>query len=265
MDVLTRRVISSLLILSRGWLLELRQLMRSRLYLVTAVILPLVFASLAHYMFTGSNRSEGPLAIALSAGLMGMWSTTLMGSGSAINRLRFMQVLEPLVACPAPTLLFCLPFALATASMGIYSLGATLVWSVLFFGMPLELASPALFAVALLVTVVSLGLLGLLLASAFILYPTAQSLANFFEYPIWMLSGVLVPVSSLPAPVQYISDVLAPSWGVKAVMRSATGGGGTLSAVLICSLLSALYAGVTLILLRRFEWLARSSGTLALQ
>ncbi|WP_250404488.1 ABC transporter permease [Streptomyces cellostaticus] len=265
MNVLTRRVASSTLVISRGWLLELRQLMRSRLYLVTAVILPLVFASLAHYMFAGSHRTEGPLVIALSAGLMGMWSTTLMGSGSAINRLRFMQVLEPLVACPTSTFLFSVPFALATASMGIYSLGATLVWSTLFFGMPVELASPLLFAVALLVTVVSLALLGLLLASAFILYPTAQSLANFFEYPIWMLSGVLVPVSSLPEPVRYLADVLAPSWGVKAIMRSATGEGGTLPAVLACSLLSVLYALITLILLRRFEWLARSSGTLALQ
>ncbi|WP_250405117.1 ABC transporter permease [Streptomyces cellostaticus] len=265
MDVLIRRVVSTALVLSRGWLLELRQLMRSRLYLVTAVILPLVFASLAHYMFAGSQRTEGPLVIALSAGLMGMWSTTLMGSGSAINRLRFMQVLEPLVACPTPTFLFSLPFALATASMGLYSLGATLAWSALFFGMPLELASPVLFVVAVVVTVVSLSMLGLLLASAFILYPTAQALANFFEYPIWMLSGVLVPVSSLPSSVRYAADLLAPSWGVKAIMRSATGESGTFSAVLICSLLSVLYAAITLILLRRFEWLARSSGTLALQ
>jgi ABC-2 type transport system permease protein len=253
------------LCLMRAWHLEIRQLARSRIYLFTCVLLPLIFASIAHYMFSNSPRQEGPLVIALSAGLMGMWSATLMGSGNAINRLRYMQVLEPLVASPTPTFLFALPFALATASLGIYSLGATLLWSALLFGMPIEVASPGLFMVALSVTIIALGLVGLMLASIFILYPTAQSLANLLEYPMWMVSGILVPVSSLPEPVQYVSHVLPPTWGIEAVLNSATGAAGAGKALALCLLLSAACVVITLLLLRRFEWLARSSGTLSLQ
>ncbi|EST38922.1 hypothetical protein N566_04840 [Streptomycetaceae bacterium MP113-05] len=255
----------TLLLIGRAWRLEIRQLTTSKLYLITAVLIPLVLASLAHFMFEGTNRDSGPLQIALSAGLMGMWSSTLLGSGNAINRLRFMKVLEPLVGSPTSTFVFALPFALATASMGLYSLLATLLWSTLFFDMPLHLADPGLFVLAVLVTVAALGILGLLLASAFILYPTAQSLANVMEYPVWMLSGVLVPVTALPGPLQEVSRLLAPSWGVKAVLSSADGSPGALRAIGLCALLSAVYAVITLVLLRRFEWLARSSGTLALQ
>ncbi|WP_369148942.1 ABC transporter permease [Streptomyces sp. R44] len=252
--------------LARAWRLELRQLSRNRLYWLVATVLPIVFASTAHFMFQGSHRQMPEIALALTAGLMGMWSTTLLGSGGAINRLRQLQVLEPLIATPRTSFLFILPFALATASLGVYSIAATVVWSALLFGAPLTLAHPVLFLVAVPVTVLALGMLGLLLASGFILYPTAQSLANLLEYPVWILSGLFVPVTLLPAVPRAVSALLAPTWGVKAVVGAAVGDGdGVLRAVGMCLLLSACYAGIALILLRRFEWLARSRGSLSLQ
>ncbi|MEH0424406.1 ABC transporter permease [Streptomyces sp. B21-083] len=256
---------SSVGFLARAWRYELRQLVRTRLYVFLAVLLPLILSSMAFYMFRGSGKQDPPMAVALSAALMGMWSSTLLGSGNAITRLRLMQLLEPLVASPRSTFLVTLPFALATSSLGIYGLLITLFWSALLFDMPLHLEHPLLFLAAVPVTVVALGMLGLLMASAFILYPTAQSLANFFEFPVWMLSGMLVPVSSLPDPVQNVSYLLAPTWGVKALTGAAVGGGDPLTAIGMCLLLTCGYLAVTLLLQRRFEWLARSSGTLALQ
>ncbi|MEU6769530.1 ABC transporter permease [Streptomyces sp. NPDC046853] len=252
-------------LLLRAWWFEVRQLTGSRIYLFTVVVLPLIFASLAHFMFDGSARGQGPLVVAVSAGLMGMWSATITGSGSAINRLRHMEVLELLVASPASSMLTVLPFSLATASLGLYSLTATLVWSALFFGMEMHIAAPAEFLVALPATTLSLGLLGCLMASLFVLYPAAQSLANLLEYPVWMLSGILVPVSSLPQPLEYVSYGLAPTWGVKALIAAATGTSGALSGTALCLGLAALYGVLTYFLMRRFEWLARSAGTLSLR
>jgi ABC-2 type transport system permease protein len=251
--------------LARAWWLEMRQLLRSRLYLFVSLLFPLIFACIAFAMFEGSSRPGSALDLALSAGLMAMWSATLLGSGNAITRLRNMAVLEPLVASPRSTFAFTLPFAVATASLGIYSLVATLTWSALLFDMPLHLADPWLFAAAVLATVAALGLLGLVLASAFILYPTAQSLANLFEYPVWMLSGMLVPISALPGPLHAASHGLAPTWGVKAVLGAATGSDGAAGAIGMCLVLAGGYAVLALLLLKRFEWLARSSGTLALR
>jgi ABC-2 type transport system permease protein len=251
--------------LARAWWLETRQLVRSRLYLFVSLLFPLILACIAFYMFRGSSRPNTALEIALSAGLMGMWSATLLGSGNAITRLRSMAVLEPLVGSPCSTFAFTLPFAIATASLGVYSLAATLGWSALLFGMPLQIEDPLMFAAAVPATVGALGLLGLVLASAFILYPTAQSLANLFEYPVWILSGMLVPVAALPGPLQRVSYGLAPTWGVKAVLGAATGQGSAAGAVGVCLLLAGAYAVIAVLLLKRFEWLARSSGTLALQ
>lgn len=248
----------------RSWWVELKQLTTAKLYIVSALIVPLIFASIAHYVFQGSPRNESALALALSAGLMGMWSSVLLGSGNSIDRYRWMGILETLVASPTPTFVIILPFALASASLGLYSLVATLAWSALLFGAPVLPAEPALFVIALVVTIVALGLLGMLLASAFILYPTANALANVLEYPVWMFSGMLVPISMLAEPLRWLSYVLAPTWGVRAVTGAGTGTGSVVPAILCCLGLSVCYGLATAILLRRFEWMARGKGTLSL-
>lgn len=255
---------SQVLLLVRAWWLDLEQLLRARLFLFVALVLPLVFASIAFTMFRGSDRPMEPVSIALTAGLMGMWSATLLGAGNTITRLRRWGLLEPLVASPASTFLFTVPFAVASATFGVYALVATLLWSAVVFDMPLHVERPWLLLASVPIAVLSMGLLGLVFASAFIVYPRANGLANLFEYPVWMLSGVLVPVSELPVAARAVSYVLAPTWGVEAVLGAATGEPGASRAAAMCLVLSVAYVGVAAILLRRFEWLARSSGTLPL-
>jgi ABC-2 type transport system permease protein len=256
--------VSRALLVARAWRFDLEQLLRARLFLFVGLALPLVFASIAFTMFRASDRAMAPVSIALTAGLMGMWSATLLGAGNTITRLRRWALLEPLVASPASTFSFTVPFAVASATFGVYALAATLAWSAVAFDMPLHVEQPALLVVSVPVTVLSTGLLGLVFSSTFILWPRADGLANLFEYPVWMLSGVLVPVTELPAAARVVSYGLAPTWGVEAVLGAATGEPGALRAVAMCVLLSVVYVGVAAVLLRRFEWLARSSGTLPL-
>ncbi|MEU6669811.1 ABC transporter permease [Streptomyces sp. NPDC046727] len=262
---MTVRLRTSLGHLARAWLLELRVLSADRFFVFLTVVLPLVFASIGHFMFQGSHRPAQAVSIALSAGLMGMWSTTLLGAGSAITRLRHMGVLEPLVASPTATMMSVLPFMLASATGGVYSLFTTLTWSALLFHMPLQLSHPLLLILAVVLTVLSVALLGMVLACAFILYPTAQSLANLLEYPIWMLSGMLVPIDRLPGAFRYVSYCLAPTWGVKSVLGAALDADPPYRAMSLMVIQSVIYVGLACLLLRRFEWLARKRGTLALQ
>src|SRR5260221_7122989 len=117
-----------------------------------------------------------------------------------------------------------LPFSLATAVTGAYALAATLVWGRLVFGVPLHFAHPFLFAVALVVTVIALGLMGLVLASTFILYRYANALSNLLEYPVWIASGLVFSTSLLPTWTRPISWALPPYWGVIALRHAALGG-----------------------------------------
>ena len=75
----------------------------------------------------GAATGDALLRVA-RGGVYGIWSSTLFGSGGAIQWQRWQGTLELLVAAPAPFVLVLLPLTLATSSIGIYSLVATLFW-----------------------------------------------------------------------------------------------------------------------------------------
>jgi ABC-2 type transport system permease protein len=246
-----------------GWKFHLKNLTLSGFFLLVSVLQPLIFASIAFYMWQ-AGRSPGTLLyVALGAGLMGMWSSTLFGSGGAIQWQRWQGTLEILVAAPPRFLWTIAPLTLATSTIGLYSVVATLFWGRVLFGVPLELEHPLLFVLALPATVLGLGLLGLVLASTFVLYRHANAFSNLLEYPVWLVTGLLVPVSLLPGFVEPLSWVLAPTWGVRAVRESALGGE-PLAAIGMCALLSATYLVLGAATMANFERLARQRATLSL-
>ena len=112
-----------------------------------------IFATIAFYLFGAGGRPGTLLYAALGAGMMGIWSSTLFGSGGAIQWQRWQGTLELLVAAPPPFLFVLLPLTLATATVGLYSLTATLVWGRVLFDVPLDLVHPFAFVVAVPATV----------------------------------------------------------------------------------------------------------------
>ncbi len=247
----------------RGWLFSLKGLTQSSFFILVSAIQPVIFATIAFFMFKAGQREGTLLYVALGAGLMGIWSSTLFGSGGLIQWERYQGTLEILMAAPAPFVLVLIPAALATSTVGIYSIGATLLWGKLFFEIPLGFAHPVLFLVAVPVTIVALGFLGLLLASTFIMYRHATALSNLLEYPVWLVTGLLAPVALLPGWATPISWVLAPTWGVKAI-RSAAIGGSPAPEIAMTFLLGASYLVLGAIFVRIFDRRARQHATLSL-
>ena len=247
-----------------GWTFHVKSLTLSGFFLLTSAIQPVIFASIAFFMFKAGAREGTLLYVSLGAGLMGIWSATLFASGGAIQWQRWQGTLELSIASPAPFLLVLLPMTLASATIGLYSLTGTLLWGRLLFGVPLEIEQPLLFLLAVPATVIGLGLLGLVMASTFILWRNANALSNLLEYPIWLVTGLLVPISLLPGWVAPLAWVLAPTWGVRAIRDAALGGGHPLAAIGMCLGLGAVYLVVGTLTVRYFETLARDRATLSL-
>jgi ABC-2 type transport system permease protein len=256
-------LVASLRLFWLTWRFNLKLLTTSSFFVLVSVFEPLIFATIAFYMWRAGDRAETLLYVALGAGLMGMWSATLFGSGGLIQWQRWQRTLELLVAAPPRFLVVALPFTVATASLGLYSVVATLVWGRLLFGVPLDLQHPLAFLLALPATVVGLGVLGLVFASTFVFYRHANAFSNVLEYPVWLASGVLVPVSLLPGFVEPLSWLLAPTWGVRA-LREAAFGGNPLPEIAACLALAALYLLIAAVTMANFERLARKHATLSL-
>jgi ABC-2 type transport system permease protein len=256
-------MITVLRLIWAGVRFHVKNLTTSGFFILTSVVQPVIFASLAFFMFKAGARESALLYVSLGAGLMGIWSSVLFGSGGAIQWQRWQGTLEVGVAAPPPFVLVLLPMTLSTSVIGLYSLTATLVWGRIFFGVPFDLVHPWLFALAVPATVLGLGLLGLVLASTFILYRHANALGNLLEYPIWLVTGLLVQVSLLPDWSHPIGWVLAPKWGIDA-LRSAAFGGDVWGPIALCFGLSVAYLVIGWVFVGHFERLARQNATLSL-
>jgi ABC-2 type transport system permease protein len=180
-----------------------------------------------------------------------------------MQRERWHGTLELLVAAPTHFALVLLPVTIAMSTIGLYSMTTTLVWGRVVFGIDVPLERPFAFAVALVATVVSVGALGFLLAVAFVRYRTAWALGNMLEYPVWLVSGFLVPLTLLPVWVRPISWALAPTWGVDAI-REAALGGNPLPEILLCLALGGAYVAAGALVLETALRAARKDGSLAL-
>ncbi|GAA0548372.1 hypothetical protein GCM10010172_32750 [Paractinoplanes ferrugineus] len=254
---------STLRMLLLGTLLHVKQISRSPLEVAIAMVVPIVQATLAVYLFRSGGEQHRLIEAAVGAGLMGVWSSVLFGSGGAIQNQRWQGTLEMIMLAPRRPMLVILPITVATGLTGAYSLLATLTWGRLLYGIRLDFAHPAAFVVAAVVCVLALGMFGLLLASTFVLMRNANALTNALEYPIWLVSGMLVPITVLPAWTGPIAAVLPTTWGARA-LREATTGGPVWPSIGICLAISLgclILGGFAMTYVERR---ARAAATLAL-
>jgi ABC-2 type transport system permease protein len=241
----------------------MKLLSRSGPFLAVSTFEPVIFAGIAAAMFRAGVRPGSLLYGAIGAGMVGMWTTALIGSGQAITRQRFDGVLELLVAAPPPFVLVLAPITVASAAVGTYSLGMTLLCGRLLFGVPVHIAHVGLLAPAVAATVLGLGALGLVMASVFVLYRHANAVTNLLHYPVYLVGGMLVPATLLPAWTHPLAWLLPVTWGADAI-RAAVLGGAALPALAACLGLTVCYLALGALLVRRFEMLARQRATLAL-
>jgi ABC-2 type transport system permease protein len=255
--------VTILRLLWAGFSMNIRQVARSSLFVFTSIIEPLIMASIAFYTAKGGGRPGGLLYLAIGAGIMGMWTTTLFASGGVVSWQRWQGTLELLVASPPSMLPIIVPQTFANACVGLYSLTATLVFGRVVFHIPLHLAHPTFFAVGVPVAILAMGLLGLVIGASFVLYREANALSNMLEFPIALVTGLLFSTAVLPGWTKPIGWVLAPTWAVRAVRESALGGDPLLP-IAMCLVLGAVYIVVASWLLRVVERAAREKATLSL-
>jgi ABC-2 type transport system permease protein len=250
-------------LLGMGWLFHMKMLTRSSFNTFLGIVYPLFFATIAFFMFKAGDDPKPLLYASLGAAVMGIWGTTSTAAGNALSRERWHGTLELLVAAPTHFSFVLLPVTIAMATIGIYSMCATLLWGWLVFGIDIEIGDPLAFTLAVPATVITIGALGFLMAVAFVRFRQAWALGNMFEYPVWLISGFLVPLSLFPAWVLPISWALAPTWGIAAI-RGAALGGSPYADIAVATALGAAYLAIGIALMNRALQAARARATLSL-
>ena len=227
------------------------------------IVWPLFFATSAFLLYQQSEDPHALVYAGLGSSVMGIWSVIATTASSLLQRERWTGTLELLVVAPTRFALVLVPITTAMATLGLYSMVATLVWGRVLFGISVPVVHPVLFGLAIVVSILSISLIGFLLSVVVVRYRTAWALGNLLEYPGWLICGFLVPLSLFPAWVGWVAYALPPTWGMQAIRDASSGGAAGLD-LLMCLGLGLLYGALGALLSETVLRSARANATVSL-
>ena len=233
-------------------------------WIIPNIIAPFVFTAVALLFFRNVSGSLALYAV-LGGGMMGMWGNTLYGAGFALSFDRWNGTLEYVLATPSRLVWIVAGRSASSAVLGLVNALAILVIAVFGYKADIGISNPALFLLALVLTLASLSALGVLFCSSFLLTRSAQVLTNGLEMPIYVASGSMFPIALLPFWSHPFSWALGPTWGIDA-LRAAAGYSAVGSAywldMLIVFISTIVYLAVGFWLFILVERKARRDATL---
>jgi ABC-2 type transport system permease protein len=236
-------------------------------WVLPSLVAPLAFAVITLMMMKGS---DGPVVLyaVLGGGILGMWGNTLFKSGFSVNFDRMNGTLEPLMMTPTPLTHVIAGRTIFNCLLGLLNALVVFVVAELVMGASMSIEDPVMFFLALMLTLLSLSSIGILFSGAFVFTRASMTVMQVMEFPLYIISGALLPIVALPEFLYPFSFILGPAWGVEALKASAGVGSGMpfelgftfdIVLLLVCTCAYLLMARYIFI---KLEWKARTVGSL---
>ena len=194
-----------------------------------------------------------------------LWQANLWAGGYAIEWERDHGTINALFLTPASRAAVILGYALGSLTVWIVPNALLLAGVAYLIHADANVHDPFAVTASFISLIIATFALGFAVAGIFVLSRRANLLANFFQSPIYLLSGMLVPISALPASMRVLAAVFPLSAGMDALRGSLLGGAGMtaisgdLARLLILSAALFLFG---LVMLRRVENVAKRGGEL---
>ena len=161
--------------------------------------------------------------VELSPGLIAM--TALFGTTSmeaiVITFEKRIGTLERLILAPISLFTILVGKVLGGAVFGIVMAGIMTIVSLVFLNT--MIIYPFLFSIVLILTVLVHSALGALVAVSVKEVFEAQTLSNYFRFPMVFLCGVFLPFETMPFPIQVIAYFLPLTYSVDSFHQTLTG------------------------------------------
>jgi ABC-2 type transport system permease protein len=230
------------------------------LVLVTTPLLSLIFMSISRSLHRQIDVSTAVVA----PGLMGLWYAALDMSGVMISLDRWQGRLELLMAAPAGLAEVVFGRVLVITSIGSVTFGEAWLVASLFRGGPLPIAQPPLFIAVLALSALAMTATAALIGAFFTLSRVKYIIFSSLTYPVYILSGVLVPVTALPEWLRPVSRVIFLTYSADLLRAAGTGRPGEFgraTGVVLLILLTFVAAALSAHLMRIIVERLRENGT----
>lgn len=246
-------------------ILQMKQSFARPMFRFCLIANPILNTILLYEMFRKSGATNYMAYVTLGAGLMGLWGCICFSSAGDINRERFSGTLALIFTAPAgfPTII--LGKIIGNTIMSLLTMIISLMTSVIFFRIQLQLADPLFFLIALFAAIFSFIVISSVIACMLTLSRKTELYMNCIEIPIILLCGFAFPVSVLPFGIRIVSYTLAPTYAVE-LMRMAVWGitdkAEFFEKLLVLMILTLIYAVISAFLYKKIDRSVRIAATL---
>jgi ABC-2 type transport system permease protein len=185
---------------------------RSPLQALTLFATPL-FSLIFLSVVAHADRPDVAVNAVVAPGLTGLWSISLQLSGAILDEDRWQGRLELLAAARASLSLVVLGRILLITLVGSVAFAESWLVAVVGFDFPLAIRNPEVLVLSFIGVSFATACTATALAACFVLSRELHVFQNSLNYPLYLLGGVVVPVSMLPHWVTPVSKLMFLSWG----------------------------------------------------
>ena len=218
-------MLSILITLSASSVQQFKTSINRAMFRFCVIVSPIIWGLLLGMIYKEASLQDFTLFALLGSGLSTFWASICFSSASDIHRERWYGTLENIYAAPAGFRWIVLGKIIGNSLWGMMSIAISffVVWVV--YKRPLVIEHPLWFIIGLLIMTLSLIAIGYFMAGLFTLSRNARLMMNFMEFPVYILCGILFPITLLPKALQYVGHLLSPTWAIKLLRYSITGEG----------------------------------------
>ncbi len=186
--------------------------LRDDVHGLQALVTTPVFAFLLLSVYEHAGRPDLDSRAVVTTGLMGMWTVAVACSGQIVAHERALGTLEHLLTAPTRFALVVLGRSFVVALVGCVGVIESAVVARVLFDSQLAMGSLGLALLTLGLAVVTTAAASTLVAALFVLSRTTRVYQAALTYPVFLLGGLMVPVTEYAPWLQVACRGFYLSW-----------------------------------------------------
>ena len=232
---------------------------QNKMYQFLLFFQPLLFLAIIYFLREVRGDAESGQFVVATA-LLSMWTYVLYSSGSALTSLKWNETLTLLIAAPTSLFQVILTKTIANSFIALISMILSFIYGRFIFQFPIGIHNYALFFIAVLVLLISLSVVGLILAAVFTISENVYSYQNLMLTPVLLLCGVFIPVDQFPSLLQPIAYAIPMTWGIQSVYQALEMSEAVYFSMSVTLGVSFVFFVLAFLVIRKMEFLLRKSG-----
>ncbi|ANC23025.1 hypothetical protein WR52_30435 (plasmid) [Bacillus cereus] len=235
--------------------------LKNKMYVFLLFFQPLTFLTLIYFISLNREGINIERYIFATA-IISMWSYILYSSGSSLIVQHWNDTLNLIIASPTSLYTLLITKVINNSIISLISFFLTIIYSRTIFHFALEIKNIYYFIISLCSLLISLSVIGIILALIFVAYKNVFQMQNLILYPILIISGIFYPVSNFPVTIQILSYLLPMTWSIKNIYSALEVGYVQPFDLFISFFISFIYLLISYYVLKKIEKTIKINGTI---